>query len=117
MPYNSRYSQLTEKEIFNLNKFCIRNIKKYPDTLAIVSDVIHGPTSLKLKYCKHAKKYGADIFASICREKYFSDDQIFRHYNELNKVGIPILVHEMPFLSGYDAKNMDWPLSIFTKNI
>ena len=115
MPYNSRYSQLTEKEIFNLNKFCIKHIKKHSGTLAIVSDVIHGPTSLKMKYCYHAKKNGADIFASICREKYYSDDQIFLHYKELNKVGIPILIHEMPFLSGYDAKNMDWPVNIFKK--
>ena len=56
-----------------------------------------------------------NIFASICREKYYSDDQIFLHYKELNKVGIPILIHEMPFLSGYDAKNIDWPLNIFKK--
>ena len=26
---------------------------------------------------------------------------------------MPLLVHEMPFLSGYDAKNLKWPLSLF----
>jgi len=113
MPYNSRYSQLREKEIFDLNKFCIDKIKSFTDAKIIVSDCIHGPTELKKEYCLHAKELGADIFASICREKYFSDDQILAHYEVMNSCNIPILVHVMPFLSGYNAKNMGWPISIF----
>lgn len=113
MPYNSRYSQLREKEIFKLNEFCIKKIKSLTGSRIIVSDSIHGPTDLKKEYCLHAKENGADIFASICREKYFSNDQILRHYEEMNKCKTPLLVHVMPFLSGYDVKNMNWPYKIF----
>ena len=31
----------------------------------------------------------------------------------MNSCGMPILVHVMPFLSGYDVKNMNWPVKIF----
>ena len=48
----------------------------------------------------------------INREKYFSDEQILNHYREMNSC-MPILVHVMPFLSGYDVKNMNWPVKIF----
>lgn len=115
MPYNGRYSQLSEKEIFKLNEFCIKNVKKYKNKYIIVSDPIHASTDLKLKFCLHAKKKGADVFSSICREKYFSNDQIFLHYKKLSKVNMPILVHVMPFLSGYSGQNYNWPPEIFAK--
>ena len=41
---------------------------------------------------------GYDIFASICREKYFSDAQVLQHYSRLSdSLKMPLLVHEMPF--------------------
>ena len=114
MPYNSRYSQLRESEIFELNNFCIETVKNLsPENLIIVSDSIHGPTSLSIDYALEAKKTGADIFASIVREKYFDDKQILMHYENLSRaVSIPLLVHEMPFLSGYTAQNILWPLTL-----
>ena len=107
MPYNGRYSQLSEKEILNLNKFCIKEVKKR-DKIIIVSDPLHASTETKLKFCLHAKKHGADLFSSICREKYFSDKQIYLHYKKLCSAKIPLLVHLMPFLSGYNGNNMVW---------
>jgi len=115
MPYNSRYSQLREKEIFQLNKFCIKKINSYSNALSIVSDSIHGSTSFKKELCLSAKENGCKVFASICREKYFTDEQIYMHYQELNKCNIGIIVHVMPFLSGYNSNNFNWPLSIFKK--
>ena len=51
MPYNSRYSQLKESEIFELNKFVIKTTKNLDKTnFVIVSDCIHGPTSLSADY-------------------------------------------------------------------
>ena len=115
MPYNSRYSQLREKEIFELNNFCIKKVKSLVGTTIIVSDSIHGPTELKQEYCLKAKESGVDIFSSICREKYFSNEQILKHYSEMNNCEVPLLVHVMPFLSGYDVKNMHWPEEIFSE--
>jgi len=114
MPYNGRYSQLSENEIFELNKFCIKQVKK-KGKLIIVSDPIHASTETKLKFCLHAKKNGADIFSSICREKYFSDEQVFLHYKKIASSNMPILVHMMPFLSGYDGTNMNWKYSTLKK--
>jgi len=121
MPYNSRYSQLKESEIFELNKFVIKTTKSLDKSnFVIVSDCIHGPTSLSADYGYDAFNQGADMFASIVREKYFSNIQIFRHFNYLSqKLGMPLLVHEMPFLSGYDASVFKWPISLLKelKNI
>ncbi len=121
MPYNSRYSQLTEDEIFKLNEFVIHTVKQIDkDNFVIVSDCIHGPTTLSAEYGYKAFDNGADMFASIVREKYFSNNQIFKHFDYLSKkLTMPLLVHEMPFLSGYDAKNLKWPLSLIEelKNI
>lgn len=114
MPYNGRYSQLSENEILDLNKFCIKEVKKQKKII-IVSDPIHASTETKLKFCLHAKKNGADIFSSICREKYFSDRQIFLHYKKISSAKMPILVHLMPFLSGYDGNNMNWKDSTLKK--
>ena len=114
MPYNSRYSQLRESEIFELNKFCIKTVKNLSkENLIIVSDSIHGPTSLSIDYAIEAKKNGADIFASIVREKYFDDKQILSHYEQLSDAAnMPLLVHEMPFLSGYTSQNILWPITL-----
>jgi 4-hydroxy-tetrahydrodipicolinate synthase len=114
MPYNGRYSLLHENEIFELNYFCIKEVKKFKK-LIIVSDPIHASTERKLEFCLHAKKNGADIFSSICREKFFSDEQIFLHYKKIASANFPILVHIMPFLSGYNDKNLVWSFSIIKK--
>ena len=114
MPYNSRYSQLYEKEIFELNNFVIKTVKSLnKENICIVSDSIHGPTSLSVEMGFDAFNTGCDIFASICREKYFSDAQVLQHYSRLSdSLKMPLLVHEMPFLSGFNAQNMKWPLTL-----
>ena len=114
MPYNSRYSQLRESEIFDLNKFVINTVKNIDkENFLIVSDCIHGPTTLSADYGYEAFDNGADMFASIVREKYFSDTQVVAHYDFLSKnLKMPLLVHEMPFLSGYDASILKWPMSL-----
>ena len=121
MPYNSRYSQLKESEIFEINKFVINTVKGLDKkNFVIVSDCIHGPTTLSADYGYEAFNNGADMFASIVREKYFSDEQILKHYDYLsNNLNMPLLVHEMPFLSGYDASIFKWPMSLLKelKNI
>tara|TARA_Y100000385_G_scaffold269292_1_gene307178 strand:- start:575 stop:1381 length:807 start_codon:yes stop_codon:yes gene_type:complete len=114
MPYNGRYSQLTNDEILNLNKFCIKEVKKFKKII-IVSDPIHASTQEKLKFAKHAKKNGADIFSSICREKFFNDDQIYQHYKKMSEAKIPLLVHVMPFLSGYSGNNIEWKTTTLKK--
>ena len=116
MAYNSRYSQLNDNEIRELNEFCIKTVKKLdPDNIVVVGDPIHGSTKNTIEFAKHAKEAGADLVSLIVREKYFNDEQILEHYSEVgNAATMPILVHEMPFLSGYDGKQMHWPKSLIS---
>lgn len=114
MAYNSRYSQLTHKEIMELNEFCIRIVKKLDvDNIVIVGDPIHCSTKETIEFTQHAKDAGADLISLIIREKYFTDGQIIEHFSEVGRTtNMAILVHEMPFLSGYDGSQMHWPDSL-----
>lgn len=115
MAYNSRYSQLTHAEILELNAFCIRTVKKLdPKNIVIVGDPIHCSTKETITFTQAAKDEGADLISLLVREKYFSDEQIIEHYADVGRAtGMGILVHEMPFLSGFNGTQMHWPLSLF----
>lgn len=117
MAYNSRYSQMSFEEIRELNAFCIRFLKdKDPNNLVIVGDPIHCSTQESLNFTLHAKECGADLISLICREKYFSDEQIIEHYRYIGEqADFPLLVHEMPFLSGFNGNQMHWPLELIDK--
>jgi 4-hydroxy-tetrahydrodipicolinate synthase len=117
MAYNSRYSQLSENEIKELNAFCSKVLKNLnPNNIVIVGDPIHGSTMQSLEYAKHAKDHGADMISLLVREKYFNDDQILEHFHIIgSKADFPLLVHEMPFLSGADGSQMHWPVSLIER--
>ena len=116
MAYNSRYSQLSDVEIKELNEFCIKTVKRLDSqNIVIVGDPIYGSTRNTIDFSIHAKDAGADLISLIVREKYFDDDQILAHFSQVaNASNIPILVHEMPFLSGYNGKQMHWPRSLIS---
>jgi 4-hydroxy-tetrahydrodipicolinate synthase len=115
MAYNSRYSQLTTREIMDLNAFCIRKVKELDrHNVVIVGDPIHCSTKETIAFAQHAKDAGADLVSLLVREKYFSDDQIIDHYADVGRATrMGILVHEMPFLSGLNGIQMQWPESLF----
>lgn len=117
MAYNSRYSQLKHEEIMRLNEFTIKAVKRLdPANLVVVGDPIHCSTKETIEFTRHAKETGADLVSLIMREKYFNDEQILDHFAEVGtSTDMAILVHEMPFLSGYDGSQMHWPHSLFKK--
>ncbi|WP_299483544.1 dihydrodipicolinate synthase family protein [uncultured Roseibium sp.] len=114
MAYNSRYSQMTMDEIFELNRFCAQTVKKMdPESTVIVGDPIHCSTKHSVECARAAREAGADLISVICREKYFEDDQVLEHFATVGREsGLGVLVHEMPFLSGQDGKQMNWPISL-----
>ena len=112
MPYNGRYSQLSMDEILSLNRFVIEESKINNDTVVIVSDPIHCSTSDSIKFAIDAKTNGADIFSSICREKFYSNEQRCSHYEKLGEANIPIFIHNMPFLSASDSQILNWPIDL-----
>lgn len=113
MPYNGRFSQLTNDEISRLNAFCIACVKSDPSNTVIVSDPIHGSTATKLEFAIDAKRQGADYLSSLVREKFFSVEQVVQHYSDLSRADIDLVAHAMPFLSGYTGRSIDWPEELF----
>lgn len=111
MAYNSRYGLLSREEILELNAFCAKTVKGLSsNNVLIVGDPITGSLHQKMEYARAAKENGADLFSALVQEKFFSVEQVLEHYKNLGEgVEIPILVHEMPFTSGFDGKQMDWP--------
>ena len=58
-----------------------------------------------VRYCKRAEKAGAD--AALVVTPYYnkpSDEGVFRHFEEVSKVGIPIVVYN---IQGRTGKNID----------
>ena len=114
MAYNSRYSQLTDDEILELNGFVAKKVKSLDTNhIVIVGDPIHCSTKTSIKFAQHAKESGADIISLIVREKLYSNEQVVTHFNEVMKHSdTAILIHEMPFLSGFNGSNIDWPVDL-----
>ena len=118
MAFNTRYLLMSEEEIYNVNECVIKKVKSFNDdeTIIIVGDPLDCSTETSIKFAQHAKDHGADMISLIYRAYLFFDDHVFNHYNTIaNSVNIPILVHEMPFLSGMNGKQMDWPFSLIKK--
>jgi len=114
MGYNSRFSELSWEEIKVLNTFVTRVVKSYGcDTIVIVADPLHCSTATSKDFCRHAENIGADIISLIFREKYYSNEQVLKHYSMCAMSSdIGILVHEMPFISGHGGHTINWPVEL-----
>lgn len=114
MAYNSRYGQLTDREVLDLNSFCARTVKRLnPDAIVIVGDPINGSTMTSTEFAMEAKESGADMISLIFQDKFFSDDQVLDHLAEIGRASdFPIMVHEMQLISGFDGKQRHWPESL-----
>jgi len=117
MAYNSRFSELSFGEIKLLNKFVVDKAKSLDsNNIVIVADPIHCSTQVSIEFAKHAQTIGADIISLIFREKFYFEDQVFKHYEIVAKnIDIGILIHEMPFISGLGGHAMDWPVSLLDR--
>ncbi len=117
MAYNSRYSQLTPDEIKELNRFVATRVKQLDESnVVIVADPIHCSTKVSIEYAQHAEEIGADIISLIVRERFYSEEQIHRHFQMVSdQVGIGILVHEMPFLNGMGGPSVNYPISLLDR--
>ena len=117
MAYNSRYSELSWEEIKTLNAHVIQYVKAIDtENIIIVGDPLHCSTKVSVEFARHAESAGADIISLICREKFYSEEQIFQHYSTVaSSCSIGILIHEMPFLSGYGGPSVMWPLTLLDR--
>jgi 4-hydroxy-tetrahydrodipicolinate synthase len=117
MAYNSRYSELSWDEIKELNQFVVETIKGFgKDVIAIVADPLHCSTRVSMDFCRHAKEVGADLISLIFREKFYTEDQVIKHYEMCaSAADIGILIHEMPFISGKGGHTVNWPIQLLNR--
>ena len=117
MAYNSRYSQLTFEEIKELNSFVCRKVKELNSSnIVIVADPPHCSTKVSIEFAQHAERIGADMISLIVRERFYFEDQIFKHFEMINNsCNIGILIHEMPFLNGLGGPVVNWPLTLLDR--
>ncbi|MDF1823591.1 MAG: dihydrodipicolinate synthase family protein [Verrucomicrobiales bacterium] len=117
MAYNSRYSQLDFEEIKELNAFVAKKVKALDEThVVIVGDPPHCSTKTTIDFVNAAIESGADMVSLLVRERYYSAEQIYKHYAMVaEETGANILIHEMPFLCGYGGPSVQWPIELLDR--
>ncbi len=105
MVYNSRLSLLTEKEIKEINFFCIKQVKKLnKENIIICAEPYHCSTEQSIKYVNYLKKSGADIVSLIFGEKYYSDKQLYSHFKNVHdKTNCFLLLHQQILENGISS--------------
>jgi len=105
MVYNSRLSLLTEKEIKEINLFCIKIVKKLnKENIIICAEPYHCSTEQSIKYVNYFKKSGADIVSLIFGEKYYSDKQLYSHFKNVHdKTNCFLLLHQQILENGISS--------------
>ncbi len=117
MGYNSRFSELSWEEIKTLNAFVAKKVKSLDKNhVVIVADPLHCSTKVSIEFARHAESIGADIISLICREKFYSEEQIHKHFKMVSDASnIGILIHEMPFLNGYGGPPVNYSISLLDR--
>lgn len=117
MGYNSRFSELSWSEIRELNTFVTKVVKGIdPSALVIVADPLHCSTKTSIEFARQAELIGADMISLVFREKFYSEEQVYRHFNMISEsTNIGLLIHEMPFISGHGGHTVDWPVSLLDR--
>lgn len=109
MPYNGRFNQLTEDEIYNVGVELIRLIGPLPDRHVIVSPPINYSTYSTIQLMRKWADAGIFCLSSLIGERIYSDSQIIDHYSRLGDEGIDIIAHEMPMIDGITGTLRLWP--------
>lgn len=102
MFYNSRLGLLSEKEILNLNKFCIETVKKLDrKNIIICAEPYHCSTKQSIYYVKYFEKCGADIVSLVFGEKFYNEKQVLDHFKTVHdKTKIFLLLHQQLIENG-----------------
>lgn len=102
---------LTEDEEDEIIKIAFEEVRAFEKATGKKINVILGAgsncTRDAVRYCERAKKAGAD--AALVVTPYYnkpSNEGIYRHFEAVSKVGIPIVVYN---IQGRTGKNIDTP--------
>lgn len=116
MVFNSRIGLLTEKEIFQLNKFVIQHVKKYfKDSIIIACEKFDGSTTHTIKFCNQIEKFRPDAISLIFGEKFNSEDQVFSHFHKIAKgTNSKLLLHLQDMTNGMSNNP---PMQCYSENL
>ena len=119
MFYNSRIGLLSTKEIFILNKFCIKTVKNLNrKNLVICAEPYHCSTKESIDYVKYFHKCGADIVSVIFGEKFYNEKQVFKHFESIHNQTKPfLLLHQQLMENGLSGKkpNVYYSINLLNK--
>jgi len=119
MAYNSRLTLLTEREILEINLFCIKQVKKLnKKNLIICAEPYHCSTEQSIRYINYFKRKGADIVSVIFGEKFYSDSQLYNHFKLIHhKTNCFLLLHQQPLENGISNKplNIHYSMNILNR--
>ena len=119
MVYNTRLSLLTEKEIKEINVFCIKQVKSLnKENIIICAEPYHCSTEESIKYVNYFKKKGADLVSLIFGEKYYSEKQVYNHFKKIHqKTNCFLLLHQQIIENGISSNPnfIYYPLRLLDK--
>ncbi len=96
----SRFNLLTNDEIRTVNEAVIR--ASNAETLTIVAGPVTGDLAVNIEFAQHAERSGADAFIAYFPERFYGNEAVYDFFKKLSEsVGIGVMIHEMPFRSGY----------------
>ena len=114
MAYNSRFMQLTVDEIHLVNNLVIeysseRNIRP----------ILGHPLNATLKdlnlFCQTYAGKSCSI-SVLFPERFYGDiEPIVDFVNAPSEKGLPIILHEMKLISGFDGELIDWPIDLLSE--
>ncbi len=114
MFYNSRLGLLKEKEIVELNIFIAKYLKKnFKNTIIIGAEPYHCSTSRTIDIIKKFKKNRIDLISLLFGEKYYSDNQIIKHFKKISiSTNMKLLLHQQLLENGISNNPPVVPFSI-----
>jgi dihydrodipicolinate synthase/N-acetylneuraminate lyase len=109
MAYNTRYRQLTDVELFEVNKLCCELANKY-NKKAIIGHAYTITNKELDKYCSDIEKYKPYAISLLYPERYYGvDSALIDFFSIPKRSGIPALIHEQKLVSGFNGSLIDWP--------
>ena len=95
----SRFNLLDEYEMLEVNRVVGITTKKYGG-IAILTNGLTGNLKTSLKFAQVAKEVNADAMMVFYPERYYNDENIIEFFSEISKVGVSLMIHEMPMRAG-----------------
>jgi len=109
----SRFNLLSEDEIRAVNA-TVAGASSI-GTITILAGPMTGSLKSNIELARHAELLGADAYIAFFPERWYGENQVYDFFSQLaDSVSIGIMIHEMPFKSGYGGQ-VQYPLDLLDR--